>query len=241
MKRSLLYIITTASFGVLLMVFGIGLTTNLNSAHAAAPAVQSSELQPAGGAAEFRAEDGLIPSAQAASEPMSLEEVDPGVIGMFGINWKLFLAQLVNFGIVLLVLWKFVWKPVTSGLSERSEKIEQSLLEAQKITEDRLTFDSWKQGEMAEVRKEAAGIITEAKQQAEQLKAETVRATAAEQSRVIEQAQKRLEQEKATMLESAKSELADIVVQATSTILKEKMNPEKDKELISEALKKAQS
>ncbi len=164
---------------------------------------------------------------------------DEGIVGMFGLNWKLFLAQLVNFGIVLFVLWKWVFKPVTKGLSDRTEKIEGSLVEAERIMKDRETFESWKQGEMSTVRTEATAIITQAKETAESLKADTLKTTADEQNNLIEQAKKRLEQEKTAMMESAKSELADIVVQATSTILKTKIDPVKDKQLIDDALKQA--
>ena len=166
-------------------------------------------------------------------------EVDPGVVGMFGLNWKLFLAQLVNFAIVLFVLWKWVFKPVTKGLSDRTEKIEGSLAEAERIMKDRSDFDSWKQGEINVVRTEASAIISQAKQTAEELKANTLKTTIEEQTRLIEQTKKQMEQEKTSMIESAKSELADIVVQATSTLLKAKIDPVKDKALIDEALKQA--
>lgn len=173
----------------------------------------------------------------ATDEEHATEEV--GIVGMFGINWKLFLAQLINFAIVLFVLWKWVFKPVTKGLSDRTEKIEESLKEAEKIANDRSDFDSWKQGEISTVRTEATAIIAQAKETAESLKADTLKATTDEQNNLIEQAKKRLEQEKAAMMESAKSELADIVVQATSTILKAKIDPVKDKQLIDDALKQA--
>ena len=57
----------------------------------------------------------------------------------------------------------------------------------------------------------------------------------------MEQAKVRLEQEKGLMINQAKAELADIVVAATSKILKSKIDPVKDKQLIDDALKQAQS
>jgi F-type H+-transporting ATPase subunit b len=182
----------------------------------------------------------MIAHAAEAVAEGAKAEADTGVLGMFGLNWKLFLAQLVNFGIVLFVLWKWVFKPVTKGLSDRTAKIEGSLQEAERIAKDRETFESWKQGEISTVRTEASAIITQAKQAAETLKAETLKITTEEQARLIEQTKERMAQEKTAMIESAKSELADIVVQATSTILKAKIDPAKDKQLIADALKQAQ-
>lgn len=237
----------TARISVLLMVFGIGYSLT-GTIFAATPA-SNATLQPASGAAEFRAEDGSTSvvnethaaDGEAAHDDAGSSEAEAGIVGMFGINWKLLLAQFINFAIVVFVLWKWVFKPVTSGLSARTEKIENSLKDAEKITKDRETFDSWKQGEMSVVRAEAAGILTQAKADAEALKASTLQATADEQAKLLAQAQTRLEQEKASMLTAAKAELADIVVTATSIILKEKIDSSKDKALIEDALKKAQS
>ena len=203
--------------------------------NAATPAAQTETT-----AAETHEETAASNEAAATAEEHTAE-ADPGIVGMFGLNWKLFLAQLVNFGIVLFVLWKWVFKPVTKGLSDRTEKIEGSLVEAERIMKDRETFESWKQGEMGTVRTEASAIITEAKQTAESLRATALKATSDEQTRLVEQAREKLAQEKTAMIESAKSELADIVVQATSTILKAKIDPAKDKALIDDALKQAQS
>lgn len=232
----------TVSIAVLMMAFGIGINTII----AATPAANTSTLQPATGATEFREEESdqateehVAESEHNKDSAATEHEEDPGVIGMFGLNKKLFLAQLINFGIILFVLWKFVFGPVTKGLSQRTEKIEKSLAEAQKISEERETFDSWKQGEMSQVRTEATAIINQAKETAEKLKADTLKATTDEQNNIVEQTKKRLEQEKTAMMESAKAELADIVVQATSTILKAKIDPTKDKKLIDDALKQA--
>lgn len=179
--------------------------------------------------------------SETATEEAKHEEENTGVVGMFGLNWKLFLAQLVNFGIVLFVLWKWVFKPVTKGLSDRTDKIEGSLQEAERIMKDRSDFDSWKQTEMGTVRTEATAIISQAKKTAEDLKAETIKTTTDEQNRLIEQTKVRLEQEKGLMINQAKAELADIVVEATSKILKSKIDPVKDKQIIDEALKQAQN
>lgn len=164
---------------------------------------------------------------------------DPGVIGMFGLNWKLFLAQLINFGIILLVLWKWVFGPVTAGLSKRTATIEASLADAKKITEDRQTFDTWKKGEIMQVRNEAAVILTQAKGDAETLRQATLAQTKSEQDKIMEQARQKMVQEKNQMLADAQSELAEIVVAATEKIMRSKLDQKKDAQIISEALKSA--
>ena len=50
-----------------------------------------------------------------------------GGIGVLGINGKIFLAQLVNFGLILLVLWRFAFKPIVARLEARRERIEKKI------------------------------------------------------------------------------------------------------------------
>ncbi len=49
----------------------------------------------------------------------------------FGIDWKLFVSQLVNFALILIVLKFFVYNPVLKILKERSKKIKEGLDKAE--------------------------------------------------------------------------------------------------------------
>jgi F-type H+-transporting ATPase subunit b len=92
---------------------------------------------------------------------------------------------------------------------------------------------------MSKVRQEAAGIITQAKQEAEGVKASILDQAKAEQSRIVQQAQAQLENEKQKALNEIKGQIADMVVSASETILREKLDDKKDKQLIEQALQKA--
>ncbi len=52
-------------------------------------------------------------------------------IEQFGIDWKLFLSQLVNFVLILIVLKFFVYNPVLKTLKERNKKIKEGLDKAE--------------------------------------------------------------------------------------------------------------
>ncbi len=179
----------------------------------------------------------LIHIAKAAEE-VATSNPNPSVVGMFGLDWKSFIAQLVNFSIVLFVLWRYVFKPVTNGLTARTEKIEQSLADVEKINEDKETFDLWKKNEMNNVRQEAAAIIAQTKSESEELRNILSEKTKAEQNRIISQAQATIEIEKNKAIQEIKGEIATMVVHATQVILNEKLDPQKDKELIKQALRK---
>ncbi len=164
-------------------------------------------------------------------------EEKTGVLGTLGVNWKLLIAQLVNFGIVLFVLWKWVFGPVARGLENRTKKIEQSLADATTITQEKEEFKTWKTKEMSAARGEAALIVTEAKKEAEEAKNKILTEARSEQEKIMEQAKVQLESEKDKALSEIKGEIATLVVAATQKILQEKLDPTKDKELIKQSLK----
>lgn len=179
----------------------------------------------------------LFHTAQAAETAHeAVEAASPNVAGMFGVSLKLFVAQLVNFAIVLLVLWKWVFTPVTKALQKRTQKIEQSLQTAESIQVQQAEFETWKQAEMAQARVAAAEVVSQAKGEAEKLRAELLHKTKQEQEKLLADGKKALAQEQEQMLAAARGQLADLVVMAAEKVLKEKLTDKKDKELAQSAL-----
>jgi len=76
----------------------------------------------------------------------------------FGINWKLLLAQGFNFGILLVALWWFLYRPVLDMLSKRQSVIEKGVHDA-RAAEEQLK----KAGE------EAGTVVSKASQDAEEI------------------------------------------------------------------------
>ena len=58
---------------------------------------------------------------------------DAGVLASLGINGQLFVFQLINFAIVVLVLWFLILKPLSKKLEERKKLIDDSLDKAKEI------------------------------------------------------------------------------------------------------------
>ena len=174
----------------------------------------------------------LIPiaHAQEAAAPSG------GVAATLGLNAKLFIAQLINFGVLLFVLWKFAFTPIAKALTERTEKIEKSLNDADRIAKEKQEFEQWRQSEMTKARQEASSIVTAAQTEAQKAKQQIAADTKAEQEKIVNQAKQQIESEKVKQLAEAKSELANIVTTATEKILRKKLDDKTDKELIKESL-----
>src|SRR3989344_5833992 len=53
------------------------------------------------------------------------------VLSVFGIDWRLLLINAVNFGLVLLALWYFLYAPVLKMLEERRKKVSDGVRDAE--------------------------------------------------------------------------------------------------------------
>jgi len=178
--------------------------------------------------------DITIHTARAATET---EIQSPNILGTLGINGKIFIAQLINFAVILFVLWKYAFTPVANKLQERTDRIEKSIHDAGRIEREKQEFEVWKNEAMKEARKQASAIITQSKIEAEKSRKETIEQTKVDQLKLIEQAKTQIEAEKTTAVQSAKSELADIITYAAEKILRAKLDEKKDAELIKEYIK----
>lgn len=178
----------------------------------------------------------LIPVAH-ATEAGAAEVANDSVTALLGIDWKLFIAQLFNFAIVLLVLWRWVFKPLTTKLEQRSAKIEKSIKESQEIQDQLKGVEQYRKAEIEKIRGEANEIILKAQKTAEANKEEIILEAKKSAERVLEQSKKELASEKTKLLVEVKEEAANLIVAATEKILREKLDPKKDAELIKESLK----
>ncbi len=165
------------------------------------------------------------------------ETANQGVLGTLGINWKLFIAQLINFSIVLFIFWRWVVKPLGKALNERQARIESGVKNADLMEKEKAEFDVWKKEEMQKARVEADRIIKSAAETADKVKAETIAEAHAQAGKLIEQTKASLVQEKDSAMREIRQEVATLVVAASEKILRTKINDKKDQEFITETLK----
>src|SRR5262245_34600556 len=119
---------------------------------------------------------------------------------------KSLLIQAVNFGLLLLVLVKLLYRPLLGKMEERSQAIKKSLEEAQAA-----------RAEAQREREEHAAKIQAAHAEAQAIRAAALKDAADEQRRLVEAARA----EAARLVDSAKAELEQDVRRATQALRQE--------------------
>jgi len=141
------------------------------------------------------------------------------LIQTFHIDWKLILAQVINFGVVILVLYKFALKPLKQLMDERGQKIAGGLENAERQQELLALQEIEYEKALAEARTEAANLMKEVKADASAKRAELLASAQAEAALILSDGKKQLESEKIKMIDSAKQELVSLVMSATKKVV----------------------
>ena len=76
-----------------------------------------------------------------------------------GIDVKLFLGQIINFLILLLILWRFAYKPIVKMLNDRRERIASSIANAKKIEEDLIATEQKTRGMLDQAQEEGQKVL----------------------------------------------------------------------------------
>lgn len=153
-----------------------------------------------------------------------------------GINPLLFLAQLINFGVVVGLLWWLLYKPVTKMLNDRTARIEASLREADDVKKQLANAKSGYEAELTKARQEAAAIVAQAQDRAKAQEAEILAQARREADRVREEARVQALQERDQMMREAKNQIADLVTLTASRVLDAELRANGHDKLIAESL-----
>ncbi len=148
-----------------------------------------------------------------------------------GIDWKLLIAQIVNFAILLFVLYKFVYKPVLDLLEKRSKTIEKGIRDAKESEERLVKIEKMREERMAQAEKEIGRLLGQAKSDAEAMKKDIVEAANAQAEDLLRRAKIQMTEEKEKMIQDVKSEVTMFIVQATGKLLEREFSPVDQKRL----------
>jgi F-type H+-transporting ATPase subunit b len=144
------------------------------------------------------------------------------LIHAFGIDVRLILMQVVNFGLLMAALTYFLYKPVLKILKEREEKIAKGIEDAKAAEVARASAEEEKKGIIATANKDAEAMTTRATEHAN-TRAEQIVADAHKKAdQVIKDAGDRSSEMKTQILRESEAEIAKLAVLAAEKVLKER-------------------
>ena len=154
-----------------------------------------------------------------------------------GIQWPKLIAQVVNFAIVLFVLWKFAYRPVLAMLELRREKVAESIANADKIKAELAATEAKRLEVLNQANDQANKLIEEARAAAARVQAQETQRAVAMAEQIVAKAREATTQDHAKMLIELKREVGRLVVQTTAAVTGKVLTPEDQRRLIEDANK----
>lgn len=137
---------------------------------------------------------------------------EAGLLSQLGINWKLLLSQAFNFFILLVVLHRFVYRPLLGAIKKRNEKIQEGLEKAQQADARLHEVDVIAKGMVKDAELESVEIIKATQEKAKQLDHAMRLNTEARQQELMAQVEQGYQK--------SKEEAAQKVLQGASELVK---------------------
>lgn len=138
----------------------------------------------------------------------------------FGIDWRLLIAQAINFGVLMLALWYFLYRPVMKTLDERRIKVAKGVEDAEKAGEMLATADTEVSTRLSAAETEAEGVVATARETANSEKARILKEAEARAESVQRDAEARAEEAASKALRESEKEIARLAILAAEKTIR---------------------
>lgn len=160
-----------------------------------------------------------------------------GFIRSFGFEWHILLAQFVNFAILLFVLKRFAYKPITRMLSKRQEQIKADEEHSKELAQKAAEAEKASKEILQKTIMESETIIKKARQSGKELALRVVAEGRAESEKIIAAGRKTLSEERARLAAEIKQEIGELVTLAVEKVVGGAVDKQSEGKLVEEAVR----
>ena len=154
---------------------------------------------------------------------------------MIEIDAKTLIAQMVNFGILLYLLKRFLFKPVGNMLDKRSQTIKGSLEEIEKDREEIAKLRDEYQERMTQLDKDNYRRMQEAIQKGQEAAAEKIALAEKKAGQIVKEAKVNIEREREEALKEVRNVVGDLAIEIASKVMGESYDTKAQTKLITRA------
>ena len=155
-----------------------------------------------------------------------------GLLQDLGVDGPKLIAQLINFAIVLFVLWRFAYKPVFEMLETRRKTIAESMDNAEKIKTELTETQAERDKVLAEANQKAQEMIADAKEAAKQVGEAEGQKAVKQAEEIIRKAREATDADREQMMSELKAEIGRLVVETTAKVSGKVLTAEDQQRLI---------
>ena len=154
-----------------------------------------------------------------------------GFLETFGVNTPFFIAQLVNFIIVLIVLKKFAFTPIQNMLEQRKNRIAEGEDKLKRIEQQLADSEKRTQEALDKANADAQRLIDEAKESAASLSEKKAQEAVASAQQILAKAEEAAKAERLAMTTELKKEFGRLVTTTTANVTGKVLTDEDQKRI----------
>jgi F-type H+-transporting ATPase subunit b len=153
-----------------------------------------------------------------------------------GISIPGLLTQLISFSLIVFLLYKLLYGPITKMLDQRAEKIKASLEAADRARVEAASSAEKVEQELANARQEGQRFIAEAREAAGRLREQEEARARQQAEEMLEKARADIRQERDSAVEEVRREFAGLAILAAEKVVERELDPARHQELIDRVL-----
>jgi F-type H+-transporting ATPase subunit b len=149
---------------------------------------------------------------------------------------KSLIIQAVDFGLLLLVLWRFLYRPLLGKMQERTQAIKKSLDEAQAARAEAQREREEHAAKIQAAYAEAQAIREAALKEAAEEQRRLVEGARAEANRLVESAKAELEQDVRRAKQALREEVGDLAIDVAERLIKRSLRDDDHRRIVADAI-----
>jgi F-type H+-transporting ATPase subunit b len=158
-----------------------------------------------------------------------------------GIHFPSLAIYLVNFLLVLLLLYLFAYKPILRLLDQRAERIRESLEAADTARQEAASSQEAIQEQITEARREGQRIMDQAREASERFRTEEMDKARQEAEAFVERAKEDIARERDTALQEVRASFGDLAITAAERVIRSSLDRQAHEGLINQVLEEGES
>lgn len=147
------------------------------------------------------------------------------------------LTQVFNFVVMVILLTKFLYRPIIQNLEARKKKIEEGLEFAEKMKTEMERLDKQRQAVLGQAKEEARRIIEEGKKAGKALEGQIVAKANQEATEIVEKGKREVERERGEMENALKTKTVDVAQSMVEKLLTDVLKPSDHQSIISKKIR----
>ena len=157
-----------------------------------------------------------------------------------GVNLPTLVAYIINFAVLLGILYVFAYKPLLRAMDQRSERIRDSLAAADRARDEAANSQAAVAEQLNEARREGQRLLDQAREAAERYREEEMGRSRQDAEAFVERARADIQRERDAAIDEVRAGFGDLAITAAEQVIRRTVDRQAHQELIAQVLEEGQ-